>query len=72
LLVPGPVQDWLLAVLPREPAALREAAARLDRAALAAGRSVTRALAARTLQPMMHEDFTAATLDGSPPHPGLF
>ncbi len=72
LLVPGPVQDWLLAVLPREPAALREAAARLDRAALAAGRGVTRTLAARTLQPLMQENSEAESLDVSPPHPGLF
>ncbi|MBW4091446.1 MAG: chromosomal replication initiator DnaA [Proteobacteria bacterium] len=43
------VQDWLLARLPRTPAALREAAARLDRAALGAGRAVTRALAAEVL-----------------------
>ena len=43
------VQDWLLARLPRTGAALREAAARLDRASLAEGRRVTRALAARVL-----------------------
>ncbi len=72
LFVPGPVQDWLLAVLPREPAALREAAARLDRAALAAGRGVTRTLAARTLQSLIHENSDAESLDVSPPHPGLF
>lgn len=40
------LQDWLLARLPRHPAALREAAARLDRRALAAGGRVTRAMAA--------------------------
>jgi len=40
------LQDWLLARLPRHPAALREAAARLDRQALAAGGRVTRAMAA--------------------------
>ena len=72
LLVPGAVQDWLLAVLPREPAALREAAARLDRAALAAGRSVTRALAAQTLQSLLCEDSDADAADVSPPHPALF
>ena len=72
LLVPGAVQDWLLAVLPREPAALREAAARLDRAALAAGRSVTRALAAQTLQSLMHDNSDAEPADVSPPHPALF
>ena len=72
LVVPGSVQEWLLAVLPREPAALREAAARLDRAALAAGRSVTRALAGHTLQALLRENFDAEPADASPPHPGLF
>ena len=37
LAVPQAVQDWMLLRLPRHPAALREAAARLDRMALAAG-----------------------------------
>ncbi|MBL6453821.1 chromosomal replication initiator DnaA [Belnapia sp. T6] len=43
------VQAWLLARLPREAAAVAEAAARLDRAALAAGGRVTRALARSVL-----------------------
>ena len=43
---PG-VQDWLLARLPRTAAAVRDAAGQLDRLALAAGRPVTRAIAAR-------------------------
>jgi chromosomal replication initiation ATPase DnaA len=43
------LQDWLLARLPRHPAALREAAARLDRQAMAAGGPVTRAMAAAVL-----------------------
>ncbi|HVB68569.1 MAG TPA: hypothetical protein VNE67_12005 [Acetobacteraceae bacterium] len=47
--VPGTVQEWLLARLPRTPAALREAAARLDRVSLGAGRAVSRALAAEVL-----------------------
>ena len=47
--VPEAVQDWLLLRLPRTEAAMREAAARLDRAALAAGRPVSRALAAAIL-----------------------
>lgn len=46
------VQDWLLARLPREAAAVAEAAARLDRAALAAGGRVTRALAREALADM--------------------
>jgi len=44
--VPEAVQDWLRLRLPRTSAALREAVARLDRLALAAGGRVTRHLAA--------------------------
>jgi chromosomal replication initiation ATPase DnaA len=43
------VQAYLLLHLPRTPAAIRLAAARLDRAALAAGRAVTRGLAEAVL-----------------------
>ena len=46
LAVPAAVQNWLLLRLPRDPALLREAAARLDRASLEAGRRVTQAAAA--------------------------
>jgi chromosomal replication initiation ATPase DnaA len=49
LAVPEPLQDWLLLRLPRDPAALRAAAERLDHAALAAGRGVTQAIAAQVL-----------------------
>lgn len=49
LLVDAGVQEWLLARLPREAQAVAEAAARLDRAALAAGRRVTRGLAREAL-----------------------
>ncbi|MBO1076578.1 HdaA/DnaA family protein [Roseomonas marmotae] len=49
LRVPEAVQEWLLARLPREAAALAEAVARLDRAALAAGGAVTRGLARAAL-----------------------
>jgi chromosomal replication initiation ATPase DnaA len=49
------VQAYLLARLPRSCAALREAAARLDRASLAAGKRVSRALAAETLQRLQDE-----------------
>lgn len=73
LQVAASVQDWLLAVLPRDPAALREAAARLDRAGLAAGRGITRALAARTLQPLMRDNHDAGPADdASPSGPALF
>ena len=46
------LQDWLLLRLPRSPAALREAVARLDRAALAAGGAVTRPIAAGVVAAM--------------------
>lgn len=48
--VPEAVQTWLLTRLPRTPAAVREAAARLDHAALAAGGPITRAVAAAVLE----------------------
>lgn len=49
LIVAPALQEWLLARLPRTSAAIRAAAARLDGAALAAGRAVTRSLAATVL-----------------------
>ena len=49
LAIPEPLQVWLLLRLPREPAALREAAERLDQIALAAGRRVTQAIAERVV-----------------------
>jgi len=48
---PG-LQAWLLPRLPREAAAVAEAAARLDRAALATGGRLTRALARAALEGM--------------------
>ncbi|OJY71808.1 MAG: hypothetical protein BGP12_09415 [Rhodospirillales bacterium 70-18] len=54
--VPEAVQDWLLLRLPRTQAAMREAAARLDHGALAAGRGVTRALAAAVLDELADQD----------------
>ena len=61
LVVPEPVQNWLLLRLPREPAALREAACRLDEAALAAGRRVTQAIAAQILAECHGADFAATS-----------
>jgi chromosomal replication initiation ATPase DnaA len=52
LAVRADLQDWLLLRLPRAPAALREAVARLDQAALAAGGGVTRPIAAAVLAAM--------------------
>ena len=45
LVVPQAMQDWMLVRLPRQAGAIREAVAQLDRAALASGGRVTRALA---------------------------
>jgi chromosomal replication initiation ATPase DnaA len=56
LAVAAEVQDWLRLRLPRTPAAMREAAARLDRASLAAGRAVTRSLAAAVLDDLAGTD----------------
>ncbi len=47
------VVDWLLPRLPRTAGAMREAARRLDEAALASGRGVTRTLAAAVLSVML-------------------
>jgi chromosomal replication initiation ATPase DnaA len=75
--VPEAVQDWLLLRLPRTQAAMREAAARLDRAALAAGRPVSRALAATVLDEIGPDEFAAAppageeTVQPGPPLPIL-
>ena len=48
------VQAWLLQVLPRTPAAVQEAVAKLDLAALAARGKVTRALAKAVLADMLN------------------
>jgi chromosomal replication initiation ATPase DnaA len=55
------VQEWLLLRLTRTPAAIREAAARLDRASLERHRPVTRGLAAHVLDDcesglMLHDE----------------
>jgi chromosomal replication initiation ATPase DnaA len=73
------LRDWLLARLPREAAAVAEAAARLDRAALAAGGRLTRALARAALAELPGfgaggaecDDSVAAPPPSSPRQPGL-
>jgi chromosomal replication initiation ATPase DnaA len=64
---------YLLQRLPRTPAALREAVARLDRAALAAGGKVTRLLAAQSLGDLLTPGFSDKLLSNghSPDHPQL-
>ncbi len=51
LAVPDPWRRWLLRRLPRDPAALRRAAERLDQALLASGGRITRGLAASIVEP---------------------
>ena len=66
------VQSWLLLHLPREAAAVAEAAARLDRAALAHGGRVTRALARATLPELVgfgSDDESMALAEGDCPQP---
>jgi len=58
------IQDWLLLRLPRTPAVIREAAARLDGAALAAGAGVTRSLAGQVLADLTRD---ACLPNGSDP-----
>lgn len=60
LAVAEPVQEYLLRHLPRTQGALREAAARIDRLALADGKAVTRQLAAHVVA-----DMTEAEMPGS-------
>ncbi|MBX6742584.1 MAG: chromosomal replication initiator DnaA [Acetobacteraceae bacterium] len=69
---PG-LQAWLLSRLPREAAAVAEAAARLDRAALATGGRLTRALTRAALEgmPGFEEDAAAEPENGSIPAPRL-
>lgn len=63
LAVPEPVQDWLRLRLPRTAAAMREAAARLDRAALSARGRVTRAVAAEVVRGMTEADGAGPATD---------
>jgi chromosomal replication initiation ATPase DnaA len=56
LAVAEPVHEYLLRRLPRTPAAIREAASRLDRLALASGHRITRGLAAHVIAEIVGED----------------
>lgn len=71
---PG-LQAWLLARLPRDAAAMAEAAARLNRAALAAGGPLTRPLARAALAELPgflhHDDSVAIATPGCLPAAGL-
>jgi chromosomal replication initiation ATPase DnaA len=76
LAVPEPAQAALLARLPRSPAALREAVARLDTLALAAGGRVTRGLAIAVAEEIAgageDDDFASGPLAPSRGEPALF
>jgi chromosomal replication initiation ATPase DnaA len=69
--VPEAVQEWLLLRLPRSAGAVREAACRLDRAALAAGGPVSRALAAAVLAEMQSDGDDVLASPDAPPSPDL-
>jgi chromosomal replication initiation ATPase DnaA len=76
LLLPESLQDWLLRRLPRTPAALREAVARIDRAALIGGCRVTRAFTAAVLADLPgsapdDEDFALTPTAASASAPGF-
>ncbi len=60
LAVAAPLQEHLLRHLPRTPATLREAAARLDRLALASGSRITRALASVVIEELADREVLAA------------
>ncbi|WP_431281607.1 chromosomal replication initiator DnaA [Humitalea sp. 24SJ18S-53] len=66
LIVDAGVQDWLLLRLPREAAAVREAAARIDRASLAERGRVTRAMVRGALA-----DWDGFAPDDAPHHDGF-
>ncbi len=68
LVLPPSLHGWLLARLPRHPAALGEAVARLDRASLAAGRPVGRRMAVAALGSLLDDD---DLMPCSPPAPSL-
>jgi hypothetical protein len=64
--VPLPTQEWLLARLPRTPGALREAVARLDRAALGGSGGITRRLARHELVDLIGTDLDDGGAGGEP------
>lgn len=66
LAVAEPIQDWLLLHLPRSGAAIREAAARLDRAGLVAGRRLSRAVASDVVRDMAEPGAAADYEDFAP------
>ena len=70
LVVAEPLLAWLLRRLPRSQAAMREAAARLDHAALAAGRAVGRAQVQEVAAALSDGEEEAMTDRPEPSPPG--
>ncbi len=71
LVVRPALQRWMLTRLPRDAGALREAAARLDVAALASGHAVTQALISGALSDLLHDSFAPNEAAPSPEPPCL-
>ncbi len=61
------VQKWLLIRLPRSPAVLREAVARLDQESLVSGIAITRQLAARMLHEISVVELQETSASGTAP-----
>lgn len=70
LRLPSALQAWLLARLPRNPAAIGDAVARLDAAALTAGRAINRPMAAALLGFRDNAVSTGAETSPLPPDVG--
>ena len=69
LRLPSALQAWLLARLPRNPAAIGYAVSHLDAAALTAGRAISRAMAASVLG--FRDNQAAGDGQSSPPLPDV-
>ena len=69
LRLPEPVQEWLVRRLPRSAAALDDAVARLDAAALDQHRNITVPFAARVLADVLAPDEISGT-EGAPSREG--
>ena len=67
LVITQTVQKWLLLRLPRSPAVLREAVARLDRESLVSGMAITRQLAARVLNGFSVAELQETSTSGAAP-----
>jgi chromosomal replication initiation ATPase DnaA len=67
LMISQAVQKWLLLRLPRSPAVLREAVARLDRESLVSGIAITRQLAARVLTEFSVAESQETSASGAAP-----